>query len=232
MCIRRKRQGNYESSDKIEKKSWCQNSKKQIIFIHVPKAAGHSLRIALKCKPSSHCRAIDIPGKFQTYTKVACVRNPWDRLVSLYHYYLGRPDIKPVKTILDRYKSFGDFALDLKNIPIAEHRYIYLHNFRYWGKKENNMFGVVLQSNFHPMTFWLCNNEGEVIVDDIVSFENIKRDFVELGDKYNWGHKKKNLKKVHASKHSDYKEYYTSQDIIDAVAAYYISDIDTFKYEF
>ena len=67
----------------------------QVIFIHIPKAAGTSVARALFGAASRHVpygeyeRAT--PDKFRRYFKFSFVRNPWDRKVSLYHYVRKTP---------------------------------------------------------------------------------------------------------------------------------------------
>ncbi len=62
------------------------------LFIHVPKAAGLSAyqALAMERPPDTHapataCRLAD-PVFFDGAFRFAVVRNPWDRLVSAYHY--------------------------------------------------------------------------------------------------------------------------------------------------
>lgn len=63
---------------------------KEIIFIHVPKCAGRSVRKAVGLPRDGHDRALwykfHDPEKFRRYFKFTVVRNPWDRLVSAYFY--------------------------------------------------------------------------------------------------------------------------------------------------
>ncbi len=68
----------------------------RFIFVHTKKTAGLSIETALVdlCEPvdsrNRHLTAAEIrdsvgTGRFDSYFKFAVVRNPWDRLVSLYH---------------------------------------------------------------------------------------------------------------------------------------------------
>jgi chondroitin 4-sulfotransferase 11 len=85
------------------------SDKYKVIFLHIPKTGGSSIEQLLDIKESAENllnrtkpgdgmmsepqhRTYDqlkqiVPAtKFRTYTKFAFVRNPWDRLVSAYHY--------------------------------------------------------------------------------------------------------------------------------------------------
>jgi len=61
------------------------------IFVHIPKSAGTSINEILEIPESSrgHKSILDIKDDvgediFNNYTKIAVVRNPWDRVYSLY----------------------------------------------------------------------------------------------------------------------------------------------------
>lgn len=66
----------------------------RVIFIHVPKAAGSSVKTELYGRPQYGHRRI---AEFQAYDrrktaeffKFAFVRNPWDRLLSAHAYLTG-----------------------------------------------------------------------------------------------------------------------------------------------
>lgn len=87
-----------------------------VIFVHVPKAAGTSLSMALYGRLAGHLRAYEIraacPGEFRSLPSFAVVRNPWERTLSAYKYMVARAADGLFTGIpgaeLDRY--FGDFA--------------------------------------------------------------------------------------------------------------------------
>ncbi len=65
---------------------------KKIVFIHVPRTGGTSIKSALNLHDKIykedvyHMSANDIPKGCEDYFKFAFVRNPFDRFVSLYFY--------------------------------------------------------------------------------------------------------------------------------------------------
>ena len=77
-----------------------------LIFFHIPKNAGVSIRRILEIDTKMHPfnftkttnLGIDIkkytdPDIFKSYHKFTVVRNPWDRMVSLYHFRKKENDL-------------------------------------------------------------------------------------------------------------------------------------------
>ncbi len=67
----------------------------KFIHIHVPKSAGNSITQALSdhwdCPARQHLIAYEVrdligPERFNSYFKFSFVRNPWDKVVSSYHF--------------------------------------------------------------------------------------------------------------------------------------------------
>ena len=145
------------------------------LFIHIPKAAGQSIEhVFLKLlnldwdtraplllryndRPElgpprlAHLKAREyVPYKYLTqeqfdqYFKFAFVRNPWDRIVSIYKY-LG----------WGRRVEFKTFLLKKLKSEV-------------WPK---NYWFVGPQSDF------VCNETGDIIVDFVGKFENLRTDF-------------------------------------------------------
>lgn len=66
----------------------------KVIFVHIPKCAGRSISEAFH-QPFDHFTAeyysTNHPDCWNTYTLFTTVRNPYERLVSMYHYIKNEP---------------------------------------------------------------------------------------------------------------------------------------------
>jgi hypothetical protein len=66
------------------------SDKHKLIFIHIPKNAGTAITTSLEMNDVGHHKweyyKNKYPEKWATYTKIAVLRNPWDRVVSNYEY--------------------------------------------------------------------------------------------------------------------------------------------------
>jgi hypothetical protein len=134
------------------------------IFVHVPKAAGTSVKKTLfpDAQGITHYRAIDYfldsPLKFKRYFVFAFSRNPYDRLVSAYNYLLeggkNEADLRFRDKFLTAYKSFGDFVKN--GLPRKEIKNKY---------------------HFMPQYLFVVNFRGRIMVDFLGRVETIEEDF-------------------------------------------------------
>ena len=93
---------------------------RRAIFIHIPKCAGIAIKKALfndlsgsHTKLSTYCRIFE-PHLILTYFKFTFIRNPWDRLVSAYHFLraggYNEADRRWFARELGSYRDFDDFV--------------------------------------------------------------------------------------------------------------------------
>ena len=203
---------------------WIVSKKHKFIFIHIPKTGGSSIaepeyqsgQGALVAHlgnedhvQAGHIRAVGLKNRLQDnwddYFKFAFVRNPWDRLVSLYYYFLQ--DSEKRKSVLGKeiakFGSFKEFCRQLDNIELDPH--------------------------FDPQISYLIDFEGRFLLDYIGRFESIDSDINLICKKI--GLPAVRLPHFRKSDHDSYQNHYDSESA-EIIAAKYKSDIDAFKYSF
>jgi hypothetical protein len=209
--------------------------KKEFIFIHIPKTAGtsfeeyffekgyleknsYSLWGKISDAPwikSSHLkishtsylhhltwfqiRQVIGEEKWNRFFKFSSIRNPWERMVSLYFHHIKNFDNPYSVCYKKKYeKTFTDFLLKSKHFPKTQ-------------------------------SFFLCDREGNIMVDYLIRFENIEESIDFLGRRLNLpdfqlGH-------FMQTEHKNYRHYYTP-DTKALVADEFQDDIVNFGYEF
>ncbi len=216
--------------------------KKKFIFIHIYKVAGSSIRKALGTpihktltgkiinkfnikKPSSlykkyrlypsHTTARELKTElpeniFNNFFKFAFVRNPWDWQVSMFFYvvqwkerdwsyFIGRQfDYNHRHNLFMAMKSFDSFIE--------------------WVVKEDKQ----LQKDF------VTDENGNLIVDFIGKYENLKKDFQKVRDTLGINATLPHLVK---SDHKNYKSYYNNKTK-KLIEEHFKEDIEFFNYSY
>ena len=232
-------------------KDYCMNcdnrpNGKKIAFIHIPRTGGKSVRYYFDLGyhdkeynrhghySCAHRRASvvwseKIINDFDTFS---VIRDPWSRLVSLFHYYSGRPDMKQPYNIIEKYKNkFSDFILDLKNIPIASYRD---------EQNKNDNKQIMLPDNFQSCSYFICDDspEKKVLVKNLIRFNNYNDDLKSFAKKVGLDvpiplPKIDKRKSALGLDHKYYTEYYsTDGKLIQSVADIYKNDINVFGFNF
>ena len=188
------------------------NNKHNFIFIHIPKTAGTSIESVFgKCRAKHKTikkTLRDIPqGKtHEDYFKFTFIRNPWDRIVSLYEY-LKREAIQADKAFLD----FHEWVVTVVCKRHSERRNM------------NNE-----RRHFATYCDWLePSNIGDTFY--IGRFENLQESFDIICDKI--GHDQVKLPHKLKSKRVHYTDYY-DKSIEELVYNKYRDDIDKFNYKY
>jgi len=133
----------------------------RFIFVKVPKTAGTSMARALKSdhviKPPEdirkpHISILEIRDgmkdiRIEDFFKFGFVRNPWDRVVSLYNRTEGRQ-------MRDK-MTFDEFVAWIQN---------------------NSDTSIFTSRHKHQLD-WFSDENGEVLVDFIGKFEHLERDW-------------------------------------------------------
>jgi hypothetical protein len=188
---------------------------KTIVFIHIPKCAGSSINNALNLKVHAgtghagyfaHKEFID-----KGYFCFSFIRNPWDRVVSLYHYFLN---MNPGHQWYGQNKQIAD---EINNVDFET----FCEKLDFFQKSPAS--GI----HFIPMHQFIRLEHNKNIV--IGRFEHIQKDFENICNRVNIEVSK--LPTLNISNHNPYKEYYNNKTI-DAVYKKYKQDIDMFDYQF
>ena len=197
------------------RKYWAHS---EVIFIHVPKAAGTSINRALYGRTLGHYSAVEIQSTFpalyeKSYT-FSMVRNPWDRALSAYRFArMGNTETmgihKPQQYKIAELETFEKFVMD-------------------WLPKQDLRKADFV---FQPQYWFVCDKREDIIVDFLGKTENINSDLSKISKKIN---KEIVVRRENStSSHGlDYRKAYKSSKMVDAVHSIYKKDVDKFGYEF
>ncbi len=187
------------------------------IFVHIPKCAGISIARSLFGNlgaghvPLSLFQTVYTREEFSSYLKFAFVRNPWDRVVSAFHFLkeggLNAHDAKwAARHGLDA-MSFEAFVTG------------------HLARRE-----ILDFYHFHPQSLYICDAWGRLLVDRLARFERIEEDFREiceqLGIQATLTHANRT---VHRER--DYRQHYTESSR-RIVADVYRRDLYLLGYSF
>ncbi len=128
----------------------------KFVFIHINKTGGSSIKKVLDL-PFEHVTALEkiaSLGREQwdrrfTFT---VIRNPWDKVVSHYHFRLQKKRIAEIEFKDWVKKTYRDHMAPFYDVP----------------------------KMFMPQTDWISDKDGNILCDSICRFENLKDDFNEV----------------------------------------------------
>jgi chondroitin 4-sulfotransferase 11 len=180
----------------------------KILFVHIPKTGGTSIKTTqfFKSKCEWFLHDFAIKHQKENQDSFCFVRNPYDRLVSAYFFIKNggirsKDDLERAKRV-NKYPDFKTFCKHLDEFKNEMH--------------------------FIPQYKYVVNNDDNVIVKNILRFENINSDFSEFISKYNL--KNNNLPIVNTSKHDHFNNYY-DEETKNIVYNFYIKDFKLFNYK-
>jgi hypothetical protein len=192
-------------------------NKHKCVYIHVPKAAGTSINLAIYGRTLGHYSAIEIQSKFPKLFRdsftFALVRNPWDRIYSAYKFArVGKTESmgvrNPEKYQVEEFNSFESFVVNWLKFKDVES----------------------LDFIFQPQFKFVCDENGNLMIDFVGKLEKLDEDmnFVKkkLNTHFNLSHSNKTYKL------SNYQDAYKTQEMIDIVRDLYSKDIELFGYDF
>jgi chondroitin 4-sulfotransferase 11 len=178
------------------------------VFIHIPKTAGTSVSRALglshEHKMAREYRETLGQAAWDRKFKFTFVRNPWDKVVSYFHFKLQQNDVRFVELSFSKY---------LRQLYIAR----------------NPLYYSDFPERYRPQLDWISDAEGNRIVDFVGRFENIEEDFATICRRI--GHPGLRLPHENASVRGDYQNYYRNGDA-QIIADWYRKDIEEFGYSF
>lgn len=170
---------------------------------------------------SSHTYASEVkkfigPAQYSAYYKFAFVRNPWDRLYSLYNFMTHSDEI-----------NRGGYVFDQDEADRRGFKWFLLEN--RMKATRARLYGVDLNicQQTTPQLDWLSEND-RLIVDFVGTYENLQQDFqlvsnsLGLNASLPWKNKYSNKR---------YVDVYDNE-MIDFVEQYHKKDIDMFNYTF
>ena len=185
------------------------------IFIHIPKTAGISIiksiygNVTNEGHRSIYFYKQVFEKNFKDFFTFSFVRNPYDRLYSSYKFLqtggMNEHDKVAFQKYLSKFSDFEDFVLNGLNNEII---YEIIH--------------------FVPQSEFICNKNGEILVDFVGRFENLNDDLNSISKKI-----KKELALEHHNKNfkKDYKKIY-NQAMKTKVYEVYNRDFVLFNYNF
>jgi len=185
-------------------------SKRQGLFVHVPRTGGRSLLRVFNC-PSSHYPAAEhrrrIPKDvWDSLWKFAVVRNPWDHYVSMWLCSHGRGNPADVRDEIPAFRRWiTDGGIGLK------------------------VWGGIARVNALDQLAFVADKEGEILLDRVYIFPQLQ-DAADDAHKI-LGTRKAEVPYVGKSPRLHYREYY-DDECRQAVAAWRKAEIKRFGFKF
>lgn len=191
-------------------------------FIHIPKNAGTTVRMLLDKYRSNHSGDIfhhigisdaTLPEDFYTF---AFVRNPWDRMVSIYEFTKKRIEQYP-----HRYKDFKGY--DQFN-----------WDFEKWlmeGAMYSDNFGVDTLPPIQRLSqsYYIADKKGNIIIDKVGKVETFDKDLEDIASYLCL--KISSDRFFNNTETKPYQKYYSKKGK-SFIEKYFKWDIETFEYEF
>ena len=181
------------------------------LFVHIPKTAGRSVFLMLnngEALQGSHASARDyksyLGAQYENYFSFAIVRNPWDRMVSLYFH---RKQYSTTTNARNDFQSFEEFL---------------------WYVYDSFKEGNCNKFNYTQSSY-ICDGD-KVLVKFIGRFETLEQD-IKLIFEHIGIIVPSQLKHEHKTSREHYTKYY-NDELVQIVNDVFIEDINRFNYTY
>jgi hypothetical protein len=197
----------------------------KIAFIHIPKCAGTSVnkwleQFQIPERISAHPTLESLKRTREIDFSFTIVRNPWDRLVSFYHF---TKNIRDPQGILIQHGITNQM---LQDMFYQCNGYSVWPSFDQWLRDLHNFKKPEIMKDFPtPMT---QQHQWVNGLDVVLRVENLEHDFRQIQEKFNCSTP---LPLENTSTHTSYQDYYTAETK-DLVANWFADDIKLLGYEF
>lgn len=187
------------------------------LFVHIPKCAGVSIARALfGDRGAGHLPIWTFElayekSEFERWFKFAFVRNPWDRVVSAFHFL----------------KQGG---MNDQDAAWAERQGLSRIDFEAFVLNRLSRREVLTFYHFHPQHLYLCDAWGRVMVDHLARFEHIASEFETIRRRLGATGTLEHFNRT-PERASDFRACYTGA-MRRTVAEVYRHDIELLQYHF
>jgi len=153
----------------------------------------------------------------EEYYSFGVVRNPFDRVVSLYHHYREKGG---------RWAEGKSIAYNLARS--ARLRLLPTDSFDRFVEKLNPTTAMQMSASR-----FFSDADGDFCVNAVLKFEKVAGDYAAIAKQLEFPAQQCELPRLNQSiNREDYRKYYSNARLVDHVASVYSDDIDRFGYSF
>jgi len=224
--------------------------KKDFLYIHIPKTGGvsihrmlggegadflagdsgnhRSINLIIDQGTDGHGNSYDLSMKLPL---VYFVRNPYDRLVSSYHYAISREKTDSEIKASDLYSDFDLFTQKLSNRVTLHATNDGRYNISYLDGKDPSGTQQNFPNMWCPQFMWVLHPSIPPEQHQIYKFEEINEGFKSLMTDFIGLDNPPKLPHLNKSQNrAPYQEYYKNPQTAIAVYKFYRKDFETFGY--
>ena len=212
--------------------------KKEFIFIHIPKTGGTSIKNIIG-KTGSHLTIDEIAEKGEdalgtkfdsnkNLPMVYFVRNPFDRLVSAYHYVLETEKAK----LPEIFDSFDDFVNKFLPLITPYNHFYFLESANEINCLDPNAVAARHALMWQCQTLFVQSLYNTNILHYRYNFETIEQGFYDFIENFIGQHVDVKLPHLNKrkNKRKPYQEYYKNKKTYEIVCDFYDDDFVNFNY--